>query len=63
MVVDLDASGNVISSSILAGGTVNPDWGMANPVDLVENTANGNIYVAELYTNSTPGQIRLLRPA
>ena len=63
VVVDLDASGNVISSSILAGGTVNPDWGMANPVDLVENTANGNIYVAELYTNSTPGQIRLLRPA
>lgn len=63
VVIDLDANGNVVSSSILAGGTVNPDWGMANPVDLVENTANGHIYVAELYSNSTPGQIRLLRPA
>ncbi len=68
VVLDLDASGNVAASSILAGGSVNPDWGMSNPVDLIENTTNGHIYVAELFPQgfgpgATPGRIRLLRPA
>ncbi|UBF23955.1 PQQ-dependent sugar dehydrogenase [Kovacikia minuta CCNUW1] len=68
VVLDLDQNGNVTGTSILAGGSVNPDWGMANPVDLIENTANGNLYVAELYPQgygpgTTPGRIRLLKPA
>lgn len=63
VLLDLDASGNIVASSILAGGTANPSWGMANPVDLIENTATGDIYVAELFAAATPGQIRLLRPA
>ena len=68
VLLDLNQDGTVATSSILAGGSVNPDWGMANPVDLVENTANGHLYVAELYPQgfapgTTPGRIRLLKPA
>ncbi|MCL6435538.1 MAG: hypothetical protein K6T90_15260 [Leptolyngbyaceae cyanobacterium HOT.MB2.61] len=45
-----------------------PLRGMSNPVDLIANTTNGHIYVAELFpqgfgSGATPGRIRLLRPA
>jgi len=38
--------------------------GLINPLDLVEDTRNGNLYVAELVNEATgQGQISLLRPA
>jgi len=38
--------------------------GLTNPLDLVEDTRNGNLYVAELVNEATgQGQISLLRPA
>ncbi|MBD1911315.1 MULTISPECIES: Ig-like domain-containing protein [unclassified Leptolyngbya] len=53
----LDASGNVAAKNVLASG-------FANPLDLIENTATGDIYVNELYPgNGTIGRIILLRPA
>ncbi|MBD1910119.1 MULTISPECIES: Ig-like domain-containing protein [unclassified Leptolyngbya] len=69
VVLEIDpATGNITGSSILGGGSVNPDWGMANPVDIIENTSNGNLYVAELYpqgfgATAVTGRIRLIRPA
>lgn len=36
--------------------------GFNNPVDLIENRANGNLYVSELNPNSLSGRIVLLRP-
>lgn len=68
LTLDIDPVTGAITSSILAGGSVNPDWGMANPVDIIENTSNGNLYVAELYpqgfgANAVSGRIRLMRPA
>jgi hypothetical protein len=37
---------------------------LTNPVDLIENTLNGNLYVAELINEETgEGQITLLKPA
>ncbi len=38
--------------------------GLQNPLDLTENTRNGNLYVAELVDETSgQGQISLLRPA
>nr|MBA2277737.1 hypothetical protein [Chloroflexia bacterium] len=60
LVLTPDSSGNIVSAEVLgvAGG-------LANPLDLIEDPSNGNIYVAELVSFTSTGatsSISVLKP-
>jgi hypothetical protein len=53
-----DVNGNLPSADVTQAAS-----GFTNPLDLIENTLNGNLYVAELVNENTgKGQISLLKP-
>ncbi len=53
-----DANSNIPSADVTQAAR-----GFTNPLDLIENTLNGNLYVAELINENTgEGQISLLKP-
>jgi hypothetical protein len=61
LALQLDSNGNVTAVTRIA---TEPSTNFTNPLDLVEDTRNGNLYVAELLKeNPGEGQISLLRPA
>ena len=57
LALPLGADGNVLSS-----GVTQVIAGLSDPLDLIEDTRNGNLYVGELIGGGTSGQISLLRP-
>jgi glucose/arabinose dehydrogenase len=57
-VVKLDSNDNVASVDHSISGLT----GLTNPVNLIEDTTNGNIYVSELAANGTP-RLLLLKPS
>lgn len=60
LALKLGIDGNVVSSKKIL---IEPNEGFLNPLDLVENTQNGNLYIVELINENGQGQISLLRPA
>ena len=57
LALPLGADGNVVATGVtqVAGG-------LSDPLDLIEDTRNGNLYLAELVGGGTSGKISLLSP-
>jgi len=66
LIAEYSAGDDIIAVSLNADGTVNQVTqavaGLINPLDLVEDRRNGNLYVAELFDETGEGQITLLTP-
>jgi glucose/arabinose dehydrogenase len=61
--LDPDSNGNISNSGVTQIRINGQAGGFTNPIDLIENTNNGNLYVAELLDDGASGRISLLRPA
>jgi glucose/arabinose dehydrogenase len=61
--LDPDANGNIPSSGVTQIRVNGGSGGFTDPVDLIEDTRNGNLYVVELIGGGTSSRISLLRPA
>ena len=51
-----------VNGNIAPGSSTRIASGFTNPLDLIENQSNGNLYVAGLSTDETSGEITLLQP-
>ena len=51
-----------VNGNIAPGSATQVASGFTNPLDLIENQSNGNLYVAGLSSDGTSGEITLLQP-
>ncbi len=58
LALPLGADGNVLKAEV-----TQVIAGLSDPLDLIEDTRNGNLYLAELVGGGTSGKISLLRPS
>ncbi len=58
LALPLSADGNVLKAEV-----TQVIAGLSDPLDLIEDTRNGNLYLAELIGGGTSGKISLLRPS
>ncbi|MBC8123799.1 MAG: choice-of-anchor D domain-containing protein, partial [Gemmatimonadaceae bacterium] len=69
LVVEYSAGDDILAltpaadGSISAAGVTQVFAGLTDPLDLAEDTRNGNLYVAELIGEGASGRISLLRPS
>lgn len=68
LIVEYSGGDGIIGLAPAVDGTIPHDsaihvvGGLNDPLDLVEDQRNGNLYVCELFTNGVSGRISLLRP-
>lgn len=65
LVVEYSAGDDILALSLSANGSIvgitQVIAGLSDPIDLIEDTRNGNLYVAELLDKGASGRISLLR--
>lgn len=60
LAIKVNDDGSITSTKVIRG--IQGFTGFENPLDITENTANGNLYVAELVDERSAGKITLLKP-